>query len=89
MAEQKEIKNPSEEHERAISHRPVQPTAELEELDLEIERRILEDSQSAAPDQVSQPPLAQAGPVASALLMPDAELDDIILVATIFVPPLD
>ena len=89
MSEREEIKNLGEEYERVISHRPAQPMAELEDLDMEIERRILEDSQSAAPDRVSQPPLAQPGPTTSALRMPDAELDDTALVAAIFVPPLD
>lgn len=69
--------------------RSTQPVAESESLDAEIERRIVEDSQSAAPDQVFQPPPAQPAPAASALLAPDAELDDAALAAAIFVPPLD
>ncbi len=69
--------------------RSAQPVAGSESLDAEIERRIVEDSQSAAPDRVSQPPPAQPAPAPSALLAPDAELDDAALAAAIFVPPLD
>ncbi|MCS7222096.1 MAG: hypothetical protein RML36_01420 [Anaerolineae bacterium] len=69
--------------------RSAQPTAELESLDAELIRRIVEDSQSAAPDRLSLTPLAQPAPIASELSASDAELDDAALAAAIFVPPLD
>lgn len=75
--------------EKRASAEVNEPAAESEGLDAEIERRIVEDSQSVALDRVSQPPLAQPAPATFALSASDAELDDAALAAAIFVPPLD